>query len=494
MKKILSLVIVILFLFSMNASVQSHKLKTNYTDFDPLVDISVTVKIKAIRLLEEDLEASATNKIQTFLVNRIFKRAFFSVDEPSFYVKVIINQEKFISDVYSKDKYIYDLGWTAELNVPDDQEIVSIKIQLWDTTSGNNNGGSICDISPDTGSSEDAYDVEIDYNVKTGHWTGDDYLEDKSGYGRLCGTDDGSIYQIDKDCELWFDIYQNDFDSDDIPYWAEVNEFRTNPEVKDSGDPDNDDIPVSWEYNWGYDPFNFEDHEEIDSDGDSLNNYEEYLVSEWLSDPFRKDVFVELDIMEDGPDGQKVYFPENAKELITTAFNRQNVVFHLDMDEMGGLDKIPFKEIISHGDLNEIYQDYFMHGNDNSFWRRGIFRYGVVVYDVDGPPGYMFRSNAYQLASNGMEEKAKLPGFDRDIVYASGYMHELGHIFRFWPIPGHDPNSGYPWQLGYWKNRPYKSCMNYGWVYKLVDYSDGSRENPDIDDWARIDYSGFERD
>jgi len=36
--------------------------------------------------------------------------------------------------------------------------------------------------------------------------------------------------------------------------------------------------------------------------------------------------------------------------------------------------------------------------------------------------------------------------------------------------------------------------MNYGWMYYLVDYSDGSRPIPDIDDWSRIDYDAFERE
>jgi hypothetical protein len=36
--------------------------------------------------------------------------------------------------------------------------------------------------------------------------------------------------------------------------------------------------------------------------------------------------------------------------------------------------------------------------------------------------------------------------------------------------------------------------MNYGWMYKLVDYSDGSREEPDIDDWERINYYAFEHE
>ncbi len=34
--------------------------------------------------------------------------------------------------------------------------------------------------------------------------------------------------------------------------------------------------------------------------------------------------------------------------------------------------------------------------------------------------------------------------------------------------------------------------MNYAWMYQIVDYSDGSRSSPDLDDWNRIEYSAFE--
>jgi hypothetical protein len=52
----------------------------------------------------------------------------------------------------------------------------------------------------------------LSYNLKVGHWTGDDYIGDPSGYGRLNGCDDNSIYQQDRDCELWFDIYDCEID------------------------------------------------------------------------------------------------------------------------------------------------------------------------------------------------------------------------------------------------------------------------------------------
>ena len=146
---------------------------------------------------------------------------------------------------------------------------------------------------------------------------------------------------------------------------------------------------------------------------------------------------------------------------------------------------------IGRNDLNNIYVNYFLHNDENN-WRRGVFHYGLVIYYED-ICGYMFRTNAYQIASTGMEDKlSTYPILDRDIVYGSAYMHELGHTFAFNPIPGHDEYSKYPWQSGYWTNRPYKSCMNYGWMYRLVDYSDGSRASPDIDDWSRIDYHSFE--
>lgn len=492
MKKLIVLMILVMML-PLTSMASSSVLRSSNEDLDPLVDVSVTVKIQAIRFLEDTLEKSYEPskpivRINLFrnILNRFFK--FRTTDETSmnFFVKVFINGEEFTSSTWPDSNYVYD-NWTATLNVPDDEEFVNIKIQLWNLPSGGN--AIPCDISGDPND----YDVDIVYSIKTGKWTGDDSLKDPSGYGRLCGTDDGTIYESDNDCELWFDIYQNDYDGDGIPYWTEVHEYGSDPRQPDVSDPDNDGIPVAWEYKWGYNPFVFENHETLDPDGDSLNNSEEYMTSQWLSDPFRKDVFVELDIMEDGPNGEKVYFPEQSEELLNTAFDRQNIMFHLDYWDMGGTDYVPFSDLSTQSELEQDYQNYFLHGDKNN-WRRGVFHYGIITYNVDGAPGFMFRPNAYQVASLGMEDLTRYKWLDRDIIYASCYMHELGHTFAFNPIPGHNKQSQYPWQPGYWINRPYKSCMNYGWVYTLVDYSNGSRRSPDINDWARIDYDAFERE
>jgi len=470
MKKIYIISIIGMLLVPLNTFVASSSFNNGIqTDFDPLVDVSVTVVIKTIRFLDVNGLHMSIGPSQD--------------DNPNFYVKVFINDIEFTSNVWNNTKYVYDPQWNATLNVPDDQEFVNVKIQLW---SG--------DVPYDISGNPDKYDVNLVYSIKTGHWTGDDSIGDPSGYGRLCGCDDGTIYGNDRNCELWFDITQNDYDGDGIPYWMEVNVYHTDPTVDDRGrDDDHDGVPIEWEWKWGYDPFKWEDHQGLDPDNDSINNIEEFRTSQWLSDPFRKDVFVEMDIMGDGPNGEKTYFPEESKELITTAFDKQNIVFHLDMGSMGGHDIIPFSANLDGQQLENIYWNYFLHQDKNN-WRRGVFHYGIVDYYAD-VYGFMFRPNGFQIASSGMEKKANIPLSDRELIYASAYMHELGHTFGFWPIPGHNQMSMHPWQLGWWLSRPYKSCMNYGWIYQIVDYSDGSRLSPpDINDWNRIDYSYFENE
>ena len=475
-------------------------------DIDPLVDLSITVEIKQIRSLEKtDLGIFPIDKIDLF-------------SDPDFYVKVIINDEEFTSPVWENMKYVYDPQWSATLDVPDDKEFVNITIQLWDS---NPQGDRLCDLSNNYGNYNESFDIDLVYSIKAGHWSGDDWLNpswggiDPSGYGRLNGCDDNSIYQNNRDCEMWFDIYQNDFDGDGIPYWTEVNAFNTDPTVDNTGDDaDKDGIPIEWEYKWGhqferrgqhywiYDPFVWEDHENMDDDEDGLDNVEEYLTSQWDSDPFRKDLFVELDQMEAGPNGESAsLLPERSKELLRTAYNKHNLVYHLDDGswEDSGSEMIPFdtETTMSWGNQNselmEIYDEYFLH-DDPDNWRRGVFHYGVLVYQCSVANGNAFGSNRYQISSNGLNEKAKLPYLNRDIVFASAYMHECGHTLNINNPGVDDQNSKFIWQLNWWKWRPYKSVMNYGYMFLMVDYSDGSRGLNDFDDWHDMDLTYFDID
>ncbi len=476
-------------------------------DLDPNEDLSVTIDIQKIRAFDELDKYS----------------------DPDFYVKLIVNGEEYVSNTWHNQKYVYE-GWQKTIDVPDDKEWVNITIQLWDKDPILD---ELCDIAKNDNEDYDRYDLTIYYSLKTGHWIGDDHIPwphewspDYSGYGRGSGTDDNSIYVDDNDCEIWFDITQSDSDGDGIPYWTEVNVFGTDPLVDDTGrDDDNDGVPIEWEWKWGYkrsidyqnwtyvhdweyDPFEWEDHKNLDPDGDSLTNYEEYLTSQWGSDPFRKDIFVELDQMEAGPNGEPAsLLPENSKELIITAFNRQNIVFHLDDGtwEDTCSDMIPFDAetngdwSVENNELQRLYEKYFLNNTEDSSWRKGIFHYGVVIRQSSVVNGNAFGSNRFQISAKGLNKKALNPlTGSKDLVFATAYMHELGHSLGLTWLGGHSTDAYYPWQILWWKYRPYKSIMNYGYMYGLwgywdfCDYSDGSNGKNDFDDWNNIDYGYFE--
>ncbi|MFH1014052.1 MAG: hypothetical protein V1769_06060 [Thermoplasmatota archaeon] len=477
------------------------------TDIDPLVDVHVTVTIKEIRALDE-----------------IDKNS-----NPDFYVKVFINEDEYTSDVWKNEQYISELQWSCTCNVPDDVEDANIVIQLWDHNIGRD---ILCDIAANDNGNADRNDLTVLYSIKTGHWLGDDmtyiphsWSMDLSGYGRGNGCDDNSIYIKDNDCEISFDITQNDYDSDGIPYWTETEIYHTDPTVDDRGrDDDNDGIPIEWEHRWGhifdwqydeendewypthawfYHPFIWDDHTTFDPDNDGLNNIAEHLTSQWGSDPFRKDLFVELDQMNAGPNGEQAsILPEGSKDLIRDSFSRQNVVFHLDdgtWEGETGSEIIPFDdngENSTWEEINEMYNEYFLH-NDEHNWRKGVFHHGLVIYNAEWACGFCFRPDAFQISTLGMEKKVRSPVCgSRDVVYASAYMHELGHSLGLMFLGGHTEEAYYPWQPLWWKFRPYKSIMNYGYMYgfihDLVDYSDGSRGKNDFDDWSNLDLLYFQ--
>lgn len=468
---------------------------TNYEDLDPYVDLEITVTIKEIRAFDD--------------IDKYSK--------PDFFVKLYINEYEFTSDIWMNQDHI-TIPWSKTVDVPDDKEFVEIKIELWDWDIGLN---KLCDIAVNDNDNPLRRSISVEYDLKTGHWFGDDGITppgswwlDYSGYGRGNGCDDNTIYQRDLDCEIYFDITQTDYDGDGIPYWTEVNVYKTNPEVDDTGDDsDEDGVPIEWEFKWGtytwrwheysgvyfyYLPNITEDFESMDFDLDSINNYEESLVSQWGADPYRKDIFVELDVMEKGPNGEiKSNLPQGSRELIFKAFNRQNIVFHLDYGQMGGGETVPFNpNKINSSEIDRLYyQEYFLHGDENN-WRRGVFHYGLVLYTTDSAAGFAFRNNAFQISMTGHELISDKLWSERDVVYASAYMHELGHTLGLQWLGGHDRSQMFPYQLGWWLWRNYKSIMNYGYMYGYmnapVDFSDGSHGWNDFDDWSNIDYAYFD--
>jgi len=452
-------------------------------DFDPLVDISISIDILAIRALD---------KIDLF-------------SDPDFFIKIYINNEEFVSQIWHDTSYLYNC-WNITKNVSDDVEIVDIKIELWDW---DNLRPKRCDISGDKNSLDEGFTVDLQYNLRTGLWYGDDYnVGDPSGYGRLCGTDDGSIKKDENDCEFYFNIYQNDYDNDGLPYWIETNVYKTDPKKSNLGeDKDNDSVPIEWEHRWGFNPLIWEDHRNYDSDDDSINNTEEYLTSSYGSDPYRKDFFLEMDFMVDNITGQRLAVPYSTFELMKNPFNRRNIVFHIEFKENQGGELIPFDNYTETEEIFEIYNDYFIH-NDTNNWRRGVFHYGVVVYarspsmafsgDVYPNLGYFPGTNGF-IISFGMVNYFYNLNYvikDLDFLFAASFIHELGHHLGLrWGDPfGVDCNYGrYPWQFNYWLFGRYKSVMNYRYVFKILDYSDGSHGFNDHNDWGNLDFSHFEK-
>jgi len=229
-------------------------------------------------------------------------------------------------------------------------------------------------------------------------------------------------------------------------------------------------------------------------------------MSEFGSDPFRKDIFLEMDFMDyEDIDDNEIY-PTEIREIIEVPFHRRNIIFHLITEELDGGEIIPFDKQINQSELLDIYNEYFLH-NDEYKWKRGIFHYGIIA-NYSRPNGYAFSGDVspywgYIPGTNGFILSSQLmKRIDSQIlkkssyIYASLIMHEMGHNFGIrWGNPlGCDSQlSKYPWQIGYWIYRNYKSLMNYRYTYTILDYSDGSHGKRDHDDWEKIDFTYFEK-
>jgi len=471
MKLIPFLLVSILFFSSMSVANSLDMNSLTIEDYDPLTDVNITIDFLTIRALD------------------VFDN---SSSEADFFIKLNINEVEYTSEIWHDQSYIYEPNFSIKVDVPDEEEFVIIKIQLWEWNSDEN---LLCDIG------DEAQNVTITYSIKNGNWFGDDELKDSSGYGRLNGCDDGSIYENQYDSEVWFTIYQNDYDNDSLPYWLEVNTYGTDPAVDNTGeDLDNDYLPIEYEHKWGFNPLISENHIDNDDDLDSLTTYEEFLTNEYRTDPYRKDVLIEYDFMETGPTGEENIVPLDADDLLRNPFHRRNINIHINRDEM-----IPYNENVGIQEVFDIYDEYYLHNNPDT-WRRSVFHYGLFVSECT-PPGYGFSgdvtpywgyipgTNGFVISSRQMERSSIRDSNTLAYTFGSAIMHEMGHNFgiRGGNPPGCD-NRGciYPWRLGFWLYWNYKSCMNYRYTYKIFDYSDGSHGVRDFDDWSAINFSYFE--
>lgn len=344
--------------------------------------------------------------------------------------------------------------------------------------------------------------INLIYDYRTGRWDGDDFFNDNDGYGHYVG----------KYYELWFDIYQTDYNHDKIPYWTEVNLLNVSPYEDNSKlDPDNDGIPTAWEWKWGYNPNIWDDHANLDPDIDGLTNIEEYHNAKWFANPFHQDIYIEVDRMEKGGifDPNHVFYKES-QEIIIERYCSHGINLYIDDGwpdgpVNGGGELLPYVNKISwdSGSILQFYNHYF------SEERKGIFRYMVICHSgglIDAWSGNtIFNKFDTILYANSLKmtyifERAFTPRTQR-LAMASAILHELGHTLGIAPytIEGNDNISFLidPKTIGQlikkfknyineWGN--YKSVMNYLYIFNknLVDYSEGINGYNDQNDWEKF--------
>lgn len=458
----------------------------------------VLLTLFAILLLAVPIRTRSETS-EVYLIFKIIRiRSLSILGSPIFTVSISVDNRS-INEMFNTPIKGYDVyfEWPlAYTRVPYDKEgSLSIEIELFYSyiPSGKKRE---CDIS------KDGKSLNIAYDVRRGEWTGEDFLGDGNGYGHASGFEDGNYSEYD--CEIWFDIYQSRgserfFSSDRLTLWELENIYHLDPSIDYSRlDSDNDGVPDPWEDKYGYDPLSWDDHQNLDPDRDGLDNVEEWKTSRWLSDPFAKDIFVEVDYMETNRLYPRTYtFPERSQQMLLNAFAKHNITVHIDDGSMGGGgDIIPFDPELTGEELMQIREKYFLHGDPN-YWRRGVFHYAIFCCKIKtygrSACGRMFYTDSFVIAEQCVRDWIPvfyLRGSSYPRAMASVFMHELGHNLGIYygNTPGCDnENTRFPWQKDYWKYGNYKSCMNYRYVYKIVDYSNGLNGENDFDDWSRID-------
>ena len=352
-------------------------------------------------------------------------------------------------------------------------------------------------------------EISLSYDFRTGHWDGDDYLGDNDGYGHFLG----------EEYEIWFNLYQSDYDHDGIPFWTEVNIYDFDPTIDDSElDPDNDGIPSSWEWKYGYDPTTYDSHNKLDPDVDGIENIEEYKLAEFFSDPYSPDMYLETDGMKKGGffDWEHIFY-EESQQMVIERFAQHGINVYIDDGWPdgpinGGGEMLDFVET-----LDEVVGGYMSRWYKHNFAdeRKGVFRYVIVANNAGfiTPSEY---NNYDHIVIDTSKYKTYVKRFAftpkrQIIVLAKGVIHELGHSLGLepWTFYGIDnmPNGNFRWPDTLtdeeWAkyNEQYVSVMNYKYIFdifkyrNLFDYSNGENGEPyDFDDWGHIYVPAFQRD
>ena len=259
-------------------------------------------------------------------------------------------------------------------------------------------------------------------------------------------------------------------------------------------DTDGDGAPDWWEIKWGYNPTAWDDHQNLDPDKDSLNNIEECFMDQFNSNPFQKDVYLELDWTKSIITNTTNKPQEQEITQMIKAFARHNITLHVDIGNLGGGEELPPRSFVSYADIINIYWDYFLH-NDLNNPRQRIFHYGIIC-DYSEGPGFAIigwdHLNSFIIGAQFLAEK--YPNYRTEWVVMTSAMHEVGHTFglivtKFNGIDNH--NTMKPIYKEFWIYSQYKSILNYLYTFSMMDFSDGSHGRGDFNDWGNLDFSFF---
>ena len=283
-----------------------------------------------------------------------------------------------------------------------------------------------------------------------------------------------------------------------IPRPRYAHTFYEKPLIHLTGlDSDGDGVPDWWETKWGYDPFVWEDHRYLDPDGDGLTNHEECFTDEYGSNPFMKDVFLEIDWMHcDQQDSNKPNV--TLLQTMIESYEEQNISLHIDLGDLGGGEPIPNHCDVSmmYSELNDIYWSYFLH-NDPTNSRKGIFHYGVICNycpDLNFPFIGWDAFDGFAVSAEWLEKE--MPWYEREQIIIGGIMHHLGHTLGlvadvFFGIDNIDVIIPFSNQWFIYKD--YRSSMNYLYKYTILSYSDGSNGDNDFNDWGNLRFDFFKK-
>lgn len=406
-------------------------------DYDPLVDIELTITINEIRALDY---------LHTYPGNFWWWVAIGSLDKDGAIIWNTVGSPVYrYYDGYLEAHLYPDWSFTAD--VEDGSEFCWFEITLFNEIyfGAGYDGSEPCDISPDECDSieewEESCRAEFSWSQKYGRVnTGDDAMGDQTGRYHLSGIEDRTFgYEDDdNDCELYYSITWNDYDEDGLTWWEEVNVYGTDPTEPDfDKDLDGDGLPLWYEDLYGlndqyYNPTG-------DKDRDGLTNIEEYTFRSFGTAPDYPDILVEVDYV----DGYELNdFVQDAVEKYFANYRLPsqdgspgpfgaNIIF--DIDDMLTLDEVdPGDNGVTEAEFQSVIYQHFTPGWDG-VWRYMLWGNKLIESDsmeltlFEAPREMFYALGTVERLVDDYNDNWLDPDVNLQHVVICQVLHQLGH-------------------------------------------------------------------